>query len=103
MRQLPLSRTARVDRAARSLPDPGSLNSCAQISSPRSSGGRNRALCSSVPWPMIVGPHMPTPIKPISPGTSARAISWLAITCCIGVPPWPPYSFGHWMPTNPPS
>ena len=32
------------------------------------------------------------------PGTFARAISWLQITCSIGPRPWPPYSFGQVTP-----
>ncbi len=47
---------------------------------------------------MIVGPSMPTPIASRMPGTFARAISWLQITCSIGPRPWPPYSFGQVTP-----
>src|SRR3954468_10928286 len=52
---------------------------------------------------MIVGPSMPTPIASMMPGTPARAISWLEITCSSGPRPWPPYSFGHVSPTKPAS
>ena len=50
---------------------------------------------------MIVGPSMPTPIASRIPGTLARAISWLQITCSIGPRPWPPYSFGQVTPARP--
>jgi hypothetical protein len=56
------SRSARVDRLARSDPAPGSLNSWHHISSPRSIGGRKRSFCSSVPCARIVGPAMPIEI-----------------------------------------
>ena len=50
---------------------------------------------------MIVGPSMPTPITSRIPGTLAREISWLQMTCSIGPSPWPPYSFGQVTPARP--
>ena len=66
-------------------------------------GARWRSFCSSVPWAMIVGPSMPTPIASRIPGRPARLISWPMMTCSIGPRPWPPYSWGHVTPTSPPS
>ena len=60
-------------------------------------------FCSSVPWAMSVGPSMPTPMTSSMPGTPARAISWLTMTCSTGPRPWPPYSTGHVTPASPAS
>ena len=57
----PSTRVARVDRAARSLPAPGSLKSWHQPIRPSRVGPTKRSCCSSVPWAMIVGrAHAPT-------------------------------------------
>src|SRR5579875_2563856 len=91
--QLPSScRRARVWMAARSEPAAGSENSWHHTSSPCSIGPRWRLFCSSLPWAIRHGPSIPMPITSRIPGTPARAISWLTITCSIGPRPWPPYS-----------
>ncbi len=55
------SRSARVDSEARSLPDPGSLNSWHQISSARVIGGRKRRRCASEPNANSAGAARPSP------------------------------------------
>ena len=81
------SRSARVARLARSEPAPGSLNSWHQTSSPRSMGGRYRARCSSVPWPIRVGPAMPMATANRPEVTSNCASSWRKIIDCTNVAP----------------
>ena len=56
-------RTARVARAARSDPAPGSLNSWHHTSSPVHSGRRKRCCCSAVPKARMVGAAMPSPMR----------------------------------------
>ncbi len=75
-RQLPSSsRRARDCTPARSEPAAGSENSWHHTSSPVSIGPRKRCFWSSLPWAMIVGPSMPTPITSKIPGTPVRPIS----------------------------
>jgi hypothetical protein len=74
------ARRARVWIPARSEPAAGSENSWHHTSSAVSIGPRWRCFCSSVPWAMIVGPSMPTPMLSKMPGTPARASSWLTTT-----------------------
>jgi hypothetical protein len=99
------SLTALVRRPATSEPAPGSENIWHHTSSPRSSGGMWRFFCSSVPCVTIVGPAMPrpiTPIRPIRPVMAAKpaaAASSLKISWYRPDSPWPPYSFGHVIPT----
>ncbi len=57
------SRTARVRKEARSEPAPGSLNPWHHTSSPRSTGGSQRARCSAVPSAAMVGPACSRPTK----------------------------------------
>ena len=56
------SRSARAWSPARSEPAPGSENSWHQTSLPVTMFGRNRGHCSSVPWSMMVGPAIITPM-----------------------------------------
>ena len=92
------SRTARVPRAARSLPAPGSLNSWHHTSSPRSSGPRYRCCCSGEPWRISGGPTScwEAPMNPVV--TSKARASWLKMMLSLGVPPRPPNALGQAMP-----
>ena len=94
---------ARVCTAARSEPAAGSENIWHQTSSPWSIGPRWRLFCSSLPWAMMHGPSIPIPITSRMPGTSAREISWLTVTCSIGPSPRPPNSCGQVTPASPAS
>src|SRR6266542_6065527 len=97
------SRTARVRSPARSDPAPGSLNSWHHTSSPRSSEGRYRCFCASVPCAISVGATIPMPTANTPTSTSKRACSRAKMRACAGVPPRPPYSLGQAMPAQPPS
>ena len=67
-------------------------------------GGRYRARCSSVPWPMMVGPAIP-----MADGEQARGDVETApppggrSSPATKVPPRPPNSTGQVMPAQPPS
>ena len=69
------SSTAVVRSDARSEPASGSDIPWDQISSPRSMGLRKRCFCSSVPYVMIAGAMLDTPITLIGPGAPAALIS----------------------------
>ena len=97
------SRTAVAWRLATSEPAPGSENSWHQISSPRSIGGRYRFFCSSLPHSRMVGPGMPIPMKNTPTGSAYGRASSPKAACSAKVSPWPPYSSGQVMPTNPAS
>ena len=77
------SRSARVPSDARSDPEPGSLNSWHQISSPASSGNRYRSFWASLPPCTIVGPAQPMPIvfdgrrTPAADSSSSIRIWWI--------------------------
>ncbi len=71
----PSRASARVRTPARSEPAPGSENPWHQISSAERIFERCRSFCRSVPWAMIVGPAIPSPITPMCCGASARASS----------------------------
>ena len=75
------SRSARHCSPARSDPAPGSENSWHQTSCPLTIIGRNRAHCSSVPWSMIAGPAIITPMPlggPTAPTDALAACTRLA-------------------------
>ena len=55
------SRTAFVERPARSLPAPGSLMPRHQVISPRSVGTTQRSFCSGVPWSTIEAAQIDRP------------------------------------------
>src|SRR5829696_5536738 len=97
------SRNARVRSPARSDPAPGSLNSWHHTSSPRSSAGRYRCFCASVPCAIRVGPTIPMPTANAPASTSKRACSRAKMRASAGVPPRPPYSVGHAIPAQPSS
>ena len=71
----PSERRALVRTAERSEPAPGSEKPWHQISSVERIFSRWRSFCAAVPWAMIVGPAIPSPITPRCDGASARAIS----------------------------
>ena len=91
------SRTARVDRLARSEPAPGSENSWHQISSPVHSGRSQRCCCSGVPKASMVGAAMPSPMPFRSgwlPGAPAAA-NWASTAVCrLRGSPCPPSPAG---------
>src|SRR5258708_30053790 len=57
--------------------------------------GRKYAFCSSLPWAMIAGPTMPSPIPLVIRGNSARWNSSLRSATSTPLSPRPPYSFGQ--------
>ena len=61
--------------------------------------GRKKSFCSSVPYCMIVGPT----VLMVSIGTGApmRIDSSKKMNCSIWLRPWPPYSVGQPMPSQP--
>ena len=71
----PFSRRAVVRTAERSEPASGSEKPWHQISSVERIFSRCFCFWASVPWAMIVGPAIPSPITPRWGGASARAIS----------------------------
>ena len=89
---------ALVRTAARSEPAPGSEKPWHQISSVERIASSRAFFCSSVPWAMIVGPAIPSPITPRCDGASARAISSRKIAWWLYGAPAPPYSFGQVSP-----
>jgi hypothetical protein len=89
---------ALVRTAERSEPASGSEKPWHQISSVERIFSRWRAFCASVPWAMIVGPAMPSPITPRCDGASALAISSRKIAWWLYGAPAPPYSFGQVRP-----
>src|SRR3954467_4243113 len=95
------SRTALVFSDARSEPDSGSLKPWHHISSADRIGARKRSFCSSVPWPITVGPPIVSPSTLAICGARARAISSKKIACSIIVAPAPPKSVGQVRPAQP--
>lgn len=69
--QPPSVRTARERSDARSEPDSGSDQACAQITSPLAIDGRTRARCSSVAWSKSVGARRLMPFCETRPGPPA--------------------------------
>src|SRR5258708_3436606 len=65
--------------------------------------GRKYAFCSSLPWAMIAGPTMPSPIPLVIRGNSARWNSSLRSATSTPLRPRPPYSFGQATHMNPSS
>jgi len=80
---------------ARSEPASGSDIPWLQISSPRSMGRRNRRCWASVPWAMIAGAMLATPMTLTGPGAPARAISSYQTICSLIPAALPPCSTGH--------
>ncbi len=73
--QPPSVRVAVERNEARSLPDSGSDQACAQISSPLAIFGRIRSSCSSVPCANNVGASIEVPLALARPGAPARKYS----------------------------
>ena len=72
----PPSALVAVERSdARSLPDSGSDQACAQISSPLAIFGSTRSSCSSVPCANSVGASIEVPLALARPGAPARKYS----------------------------
>ena len=86
--QPPSTHVARVERAARSLPAPGSLKSWHHTSSPRSVGPTQRSCCSAVPWAMMVGSAQ-APTARWGRCTAAAASSSSMTSCSTGPAPGP--------------
>ena len=82
-RQPPSTRVARVVRAARSEPAPGSLNSWHQRSSPRRVGATHRSVCSGVPWARMVGRAQPATAR-LGRRSPASAQTWSMTSCSTG-------------------
>ena len=97
------SRTARVRTPPRSEPASGSLKPWPHMSSQRMMRGRKRAFCSSLPACSNVGPKRSRPCTPTQYGARARKCSSRNTSSSSSVPPRPPYSTGHVMPSQPPS
>ena len=89
---------ALVRTAERSEPAPGSEKPWHQISSVERIFSRCFCFWASVPWAMIVGPAMPSPITPRWDGASARAISSRKIAWWLYGADAPPYSLGQVRP-----
>ena len=81
-----------VDRSeARSLPDSGSDQACAQISSPLAIFGSTRSSCSSVPCANRVGASIDVPFALARPGAPALKYSSSNATHCSRLASRPPY------------
>ena len=78
------SRTARVARPARSEPEPGSLNSWHQASSPVKVRRSRRARSSSEPWVTTVGPAMVSPKNSRAPAGGGPGLGHAAGRRCAG-------------------
>jgi hypothetical protein len=61
--------------------------------------GRKKSFCSSVPNRMMVGPTVL--IVSMGTGAPARIDSSKKMNCSRAERPWPPYSFGHPIPSQP--
>ena len=93
-----------VDRSdARSLPDSGSDQACAQICSPLAIFGRIRSSCSSVPCANSVGASIEVPLALARPGAPARKYSSSNTTQCSSGASRPPYFFGQVITDRPAS
>ena len=71
------------DRAARSEPAPGSLNSWHQSNSPRRVGPTQRSVCSGVPWAMMVGSAQAATAR-LGRRRPASAQTWSITSCSTG-------------------
>ena len=87
--------TARVDRLARSDPDPGSEYPWHQRISPEIIFGRCVWRCSSVPYSSSVGPNIDNPMPRKGARQPRSCISSSRIRASSAVSPPPPYFFGH--------
>ncbi len=93
-----------VDRSeARSLPDSGSDQACAQISSPLAIFGSTRSNCSAVPCANSVGASIEVPLALARPGAPARKYSSSKTTHCSRVASRPPYFSGQVITESPAS
>ena len=93
-----------VDRSdARSLPDSGSDQACAQICSPLAIFGKIRSNCSSMPWENSVGASIEIPLALARPGAPARKYSSSYTTQCRSGALRPPYFLGQLITDRPAS
>ncbi len=88
-------RTARDVSEARSEPDSGSDQACAQITSPLAIDGSTRARCSAVAWSKRVGARRLMPFCETRPGAPAAQYSSSKTSHFTRSTPRPPYSSGQ--------
>ncbi len=93
--QPPSVRTAVERSEARSEPDSGSDQACAQTTSPRAMAGRTRARCSAVPCSNSVGASRLMPFWLTRPGAPAAKYSSSKTSQRRIELPRPPYSSGQ--------
>ena len=97
-------RSARVNNAPASEPDPGSVSAKQPTPSPRASGGTKRARCSSVPNCRIGSEHAEVWTATVTPTpASARESSSSTRMYERKSAPAPPYSSGTQTPIRPSS
>jgi hypothetical protein len=84
---------------ARSVPADGSVYPIEKCSSPARILGRKNCFCASEPYSMIVRPTVLIVRNGI--GALARQASLKKMNCSTSVRPWPPYSVGQPIPSQP--
>ncbi|CFE44450.1 Uncharacterised protein [Mycobacterium tuberculosis] len=100
----PPSTLLAVERSdARSLPDSGSDQACAQICSPLAIFGRIRSSCSAVPCANSVGASIEVPLALARPGAPARKYSSSNTIQCSSGASRPPYLAGQVITDRPAS
>ena len=97
----PPASSARRRSAAASDPASGSVSAQAPVSSPRAMRGRKWRFCSSLPKAITDWPTNTTDMRQRDSGAKRYSSSSLKMDTCRLSRPWPPYSRGHCMPTQP--